>query len=153
MDAAEMDLDVGTTSIEFSPDSKLLAFKGDDGFFYLLEGKDWEMTKMDAVYSFNGRGTRRAFRFSRDGSTLTWASDESVWQWRLNYSGPNKELDTPVEGVEVFQHPGSKPSIGYNCPTEWVVTSYASDLTLYKIRDKQPLLTLCNTNGFIREFL
>jgi len=153
VDVAEIDLDLGTKSIEFSPDSKLLAFKGDDECIYLRGGKDWkELTRMNAVY-LTGRGTRKAFRFSRDGSVLTWASHKSVRQWRLNYSGPNKELDpdSPVEGVEVFQLPCSEPWIGYNCSTEWVVTSYASDLALYKFCDKQPLLTLCNTNGFIRE--
>jgi WD40 repeat protein len=156
VDVATINIDVATKGIEFSPDSKLLAVKGDSDYIYLLGGKDWKQLERLYAENLHGRGTRKALRFSRDGATLTWASHKKVYQWRLNYSGTDEILDrdSPVASEESFEF-GSLSSdsfMGYNCSTEWVLlTRNASDLALYKFHDKQPRLTLCNSNGFIGE--
>jgi WD40 repeat protein len=151
VDVATIETDVATRSIEFSPDSKFLAVKADDDRIYVLGGKDWKVVQqLQTRYLRGSRGTRRALRFSSDGATLTWASASQVEQWRSILP----DRDTHAATKESFEFDRSGSYMAYNSSTEWVVTRdslSSSRVTLYKFCDKQPRLTLCNSNGFIGE--
>lgn len=151
---ATIEIDVKAMTIGFSPDSSFLAIKADDGRIYLLGANKWKVIgKFESAKLQVVRGTRRALRFSRDGSTLTSASELKVQQWDVSRFG--REGKSQTDGSEssderLFQLRNEGHWIAYNSSTHWVVTeNLHSELTLYNLKDMQPRFTMSNSNGFL----